>query len=159
METFLIPVHNVGGQDGLGELDTRAAANVSKGTLLRLEIADVEALLRPEPFKTEPVDRLFLFHQESVGREARPAATAGPAHSGVEALEVDSVVSAVAAAADSAAVVQPEAGSWCPSRNGIFRPPAAFSLVFNPRNSALCLRLKTRSGLAGNQNLPFLDGH
>jgi len=38
------------------------------------------------------------------------------------------------------------------------RPPAAFSLVFNPRNSTLCLRLKTRSGLAGNQNLPFLDG-
>ncbi|MBW2013829.1 MAG: redoxin domain-containing protein [Deltaproteobacteria bacterium] len=27
----------------------------------------------------------------------------------------------------------------CPSINGIFRPPAAFSLVFNPRNSALCL--------------------
>jgi hypothetical protein len=47
----------------------------------------------------------------------------------------------------------------CPSINGIFRPPAAFSLVFNPRNSKLCLRLKTRSGLAGNQNLPFLDGH
>jgi len=32
-------------------------------------------------------------------------------------------------------------------------------LVFNPRNSALCLRLKTRSGLAGNQNLPFMEGH
>ena len=47
----------------------------------------------------------------------------------------------------------------CPSINGIFQPPAAFSLVFNPRNSALCLRLKTRSGLAGNQNLPFMDGH
>jgi hypothetical protein len=34
-----------------------------------------------------------------------------------------------------------------------------FSLVFNPRNSALCLRLKIRSGLAGNQNPLFLDGH
>jgi hypothetical protein len=32
-------------------------------------------------------------------------------------------------------------------------------LVFNPRNSALCLRLKTHSGLAGNQNLPFMYGH
>ena len=69
------------------------------------------------------------------------------------------MVSGAAAAVDSAAAVQPEAGSWCPSINSIFRLPAAFSLVFNPRNSALCLWLKTRSGLAGNQNLPFLDGH
>ena len=37
--------------------------------------------------------------------------------------------------------------------------PGGVSLVFNPRNSALCLRLKTRSGLAGNQNLSFLDRH
>ena len=32
------------------------------------------------------------------------------------------------------------------------------SLVFNPRNIVLWLRLKTRSGFAVNQNLPFLDG-
>jgi len=28
----------------------------------------------------------------------------------------------------------------------------------SPRNSALYMRLKTRSGLAGKQNLPFMDG-
>jgi hypothetical protein len=50
-------------------------------------------------------------------------------------------------------------GIYCPSTNGIFWPRAAFSLVFNPRPSALRLRLKTRSGLALNQNPPFVEGH
>jgi hypothetical protein len=46
----------------------------------------------------------------------------------------------------------------CPSINGIFQSLAAFAHGFNLRNSGPFLRLKTRSGLARNLNLLFMDG-